>query len=377
MKRFISVIIALCLIFSSFSFVFGAVSDSQASSIVSDLSTIRSTLNNIYSRLGTIQGYLFDSGHSVAYWVSAINSWMQPIYSSLTSGLVSALDLEPIISGLNEVVSSGGATSYTPYLKYGDKSNSQWLSDLYSALGRLGVSNRSSVLLNSHLSLLNNYSGSYIIPRFTNSSGSMSETSYNWNDGSPLGNIGLILKLFNQSFIYNALSENYLNKSLQSVVSFSDPDSTLSFTPSSSIDGIYKYLNLLNTPLARLGYVLASDQRIEAQQASSANEQSVVDNFIDSSGSGSVSASDFGSVSGASKSFRDNFNSGVSASGVWSVFNQNYDWFSQSTADALDTSSASSSARRLKSASSVRSDTPLLDAYYSDLFDIIGVINDD
>lgn len=366
MKRFISVIISLCLIFGSFSFVFGAVSDSQASSIVSDLSTIRSTLNNIYTRLGTIQGYLFDSGHSVAYWVSAINSWMQPIYTSLTSGLASSLNFEPIIAGLNEVVSSGGATSYIPYLKYGDKSNSHWLSDLYTLDSVNGFESQAGGTSVTVFTLA---------PGGTYTSSTINFSRYGWRSS-----VATMLLYINNNIARGFRYQNDIAFSSygnsQSALNWLDL-STQTFSPNSATSGIYQWLSAIQAPVARLSYVLASDQRIEAQQASSANEQSVVDNFIDSSGSGSVSASDFGSVSGASKSFRDNFNSGVSASGVWSVFNQNYDWFSQSTADALDTSSVSSSARRLKSASSVRSDTPLLDAYYSDLFDIIGVINDD
>lgn len=149
---------------------------------------------------------------------------------------------------------------------------------------------------------------------------------------------------------------------------------TSNVTPQSTTDGLYKYLAAIQTPVARLAYVHASDQDIAAQEASEANQDAVIDNFLDSSGNGAASTSDFTNISSASNGFKTNFNSGASASGIWDVFNSDHgNWFSQSIADSLDTSG--SNTRLLKGGSSF--DTPLLDQQIEDINKALGVMYDD
>lgn len=358
MKKIICLTIVLCLVLGSFSFSFAAVSDSQAQTIVSNLSTIITHLSNISSRLNTIQGYLYDSGHSIAYWVSAIDSWMQPIYGSLTDILSSSLNMETVAGLLGSVNTSGSTVIRTPYLFYNGKSNANWLSDIYNSLN--GNRNYSNLLFNSP-----GANGTVTSQRIDMSSWSMQDRILTY-----------LLQLSNGTMsIYSLEYAQRVNgyNNLQSLVSFADPNSTVTFTPLSATDGLYKYLNAINTPLARLGYVLASDSRIEAQQAAAANEQEVVDSFIDSNGSGAASTSDFSDMAGLSSGYSSNFNTGQSASGLFTVFGSDkWTYLSQETMDSFDTTGN----RNRRSKSNTEYDTPYLDRYYEEVLSLMGLEND-
>lgn len=363
MKRSISILLCLVLIFSSFSFVFADEwGSSQITSVVNNVSSINTTLSNIYTRVNTITNYLYDSNHSIAYWTSAIASWMQPIYTALTSGLQVNLGLDAIISGLNRVENvAGGGTTYYPYLLYNSKSNANWLSDIYSIFNQ----NISSAAVPIDAMFASNH-------------------TMNLNAISSLGNVNTVpIAIGNRSFtqflaymlvtLNNNMAADYQQTwrsaytgyyANQSLVSFADPDSTVTFTPSSATDGIYKYLNAINTPLARLGYVLASDSRIEAQEAAAANEQAVVENFIDSSGDGAVTTSSFSDVSGLSSGVTSNFSTDASPAQIWDIFNSDHgSWFSQETANQLDTTTRTRGSEF---------ETPLLDQQMEEIYKSLG-----
>lgn len=303
-------------------------------------------------------GYLYDDSHSIAYWTSAIASWMQPIYAQLTNGLVSETDIIPIVSGLNEVISSGGNTSYTPYLKYGGKSNSQWLSDTYT-------------LLNNCLKVVANYSNVHLYS--PTAAGGYNDQTYSRAGYGFIENLYFYINsLTNQQALIYSYEFNHRDRGFntsQTALNWTDIDSSYTFTPNSSTDGLYKWLATIQAPVARLSYVLASDERIEAQEASAANEQAVVDNFIDSNGAGSASPSDIGSISDLSSGYQNNFGSSASVTGIFDIFDSNnFGWFSQETANQFDTSSNNS---RAKSGSEF--ETPLLDQRINDIYDALGV----
>lgn len=345
MKRIICLITALCLVFGSFSFVFADEwGSSQITSVVNNVSSINTTLSNIYTRVNTITNYLTDSNHSVAYWTSAIASWMSPIYNALTSNLSANIGLD-VIQGLlgYPVTVQGGGTTWHSYL---NEINSILTGTTYT-LFPLTLDSDQNIIFGTTSTTTNAVTA--IINR--------------------LYYIEWAISHWNNQFNYRMglLSNGY--GSTQSLVSFADPDSTVTFTPLSATDGIYKYLNAINTPLARLGYVLASDSRIEAQEAAAANEQAVVDNFIDSSGAGSASPSDIESISDLSSGYQNNFGSSASVTGIFNIFDSNnFGWFSQETANQLDTSSNNSRAK-----SGFEFETPLLDQRINDIYDALGV----
>lgn len=370
MKKIISITIALCLILSSFSLCFAATADWSTT----DQQNLQNISNRLYynnysaayylyqlvSHMSTIEGYIDQiesflqyGGHNITYWVNAISTWMSPILTAIQDipdisekGL---LYDHPNLSG-----------TQIPYLEDIDKG----IANYYF---RSATYNSESARFNNHQALLDNYNGTYSF-RHLNVDGSSGTASYNWYQGSPIGNLALLLKENVNSLAigFATLQNNSLNT--QNVINWGN-NSNSTFNPTSSIDGIYKYLSSIQAPVARLSYVLASDADIEAREYATANQNAVVDNFIDSNGSGSVSPSDFSSMAGASDSVKDNFNTGYSSSNVWDIFNSDhYGWFSQECADSLDTTS--SNTRCLKSSSGY--DTPLLDSYYEQILSLGG-----
>lgn len=354
MKRIICLITALCLVLGSFSFCFAAVSDSQAASIVSDLSNIKTTISNIYTKVNGIYNALFDDNHSVAYWASAIASWMQPIYQALTTNLVANLNLEPIIAGLNSIHIENGVTTYTPHLV---DSSGRSIGDTASLL--YGLLNRISGTIYKN--------GNYITASY-NSYG-LATGSNNTATNNIFDAINNNLIALNNSSIqdHNDLF-NYTKGYPFSIVNVNTAENE-TFTPYSFGNALVRYLQKIQYPVARLGFILASDERIAAQEAAAANEEAVVDNFIDSTGDGSASPSDIGSISDLSSGYKSNFGSDASVSGIFNIFNSNnMGWFSQETANQLDTTTRS---RRGSSFN-----TPLLDRQIEDIYDQIGVNND-
>lgn len=374
MKRFICLIIALCLILSSFSFSFAVdwstTDQSNLSNIASRLIyngfsaarllyDIDSTLSTISSTLSTISSRLVYGNYSISYWVNSISTWMQPIYGRLSDIITQGMNLDSIagLLGLTETIN--GVTVRTPYLAYNGVSVAEYFNNF------------------NQLDILNGFEsqggGSSVSLRNMGSNGNVSTLNlnlsrYNWRQNIPYA---LLFLNNNTASGFNQLLQNYANT--QSLVSFADPDSTVTFTPTSATDGIYKYLNAINTPLARLGYVLASDSRIEAQQAAAANEQEVVDSFIDSNGSGSASTSDFSDMAGLSSGYSSNFNTGQSASGLFTVFGSDkWTYLSQETMDSFDTTQSEN--RRSKS--NTEYDTPYLDRYYDEVLSLMGLEND-
>lgn len=212
-----------------------------------------------------------------------------------------------------------------------------------------------------------------------------SVTSFNWFNGrskivsnfdyknSPL--LGTLLYHFRtQMTSFNNLAVNLVG----SIGNYSLTNNDLTTTPlgdNTSIANDLRNIGAnLSGNLARLAYVLASDQEIEAKQASSDNQESFVNNFVKPSGSGSASLSDFGTIADSSSDVSDALNSGASPSQALGILSSDdssiWDWFTQTTANELDTTNNNSN--RLRSVSPSNTNTPYLDAYYKELQGYIG-----
>lgn len=346
MKRSISILLCLVLIFSSFSFAFadewGA---SQITSVVNNVSSINSTLSNIYTRVNTITNYLTDSNHSVAYWTSAIASWMQPIYTSLTSGLAAniGLDITNGLLGYPENI-QGGGTTWHPYLSDVLSSVNTMVSGTVTAPSTyfdMSVDQNGNIVFNTPVNATNVY-------------GAMLSRLY-WLQW--LGSMS-----YNNDLYYDHLSLDYATVT-QNATNWGNLQ-TSTFTPLSATDGLYKWLSAIQTPVARLSYVLASDERIEAQELATANEQAVVDNFIDSTGDGAVPTSSFSDVSGLSSGVTSNLSTDASPAQIWDIFNSDHgSWFSQETANQLDTTTRTRGSEF---------ETPLLDQQMEEIYKSLG-----
>lgn len=378
MKKSISVFLCLALILSSFSFAFASptvwdTSDQQNllyirnsvtgnGTMITALNSIITNTNTIANHLNTIKGYLVDSGHGVAYWVQAIDTWMSPIYNSINAIPV---DLSTIIGALGYFDSNNTFHPYLIQLENISKANTAYR----IAQSGFSVTNARE---QAHQQLFNSVSSfSYNVDQIAANGGFAGNTFY-WGLGTPLGNVALLLQYINsniaKSYQYRWTADLTGYNSQQALVSFADPYSTFTFTPQSATDGIYKYLNAINTPLARLGYVLASDSRIEAQEFAADNEQAVVDNFINPDGSGSASTSDIDSIADFSSGYKSTFASDASPTGIFNLFtSDNMSWFSQETYNQLDTTSNN----RAKSDNTFN--TPLLDQQINSIYEQLGV----
>lgn len=320
------------------------------------LYNIASNTNNIYNKCNDIYNALFYGNHNITYWVNAISTWMSPIYNAITNIPV---DMFTIIGALGYTDSNN---TYHPFL---NNLNNSLTNQYFTSPGNLFNN-----YLNAHTYFVDS-NGNYGL-RILQQNGGYNDITVSWTQGSPLGNIAFLLKFLNENMamaynqIHNHGYNNYADS--QSFVNWSTLQSG-SFTPTSQTNGLYTWLKNIQAPVARLSYVLASDERIEAQEAAAANEEAVVDNFIDSSGAGSASTSDIGSISDLSSGYKDNFGSSASVTGIFNIFDSNnFGWFSQETANQLDTSSNNS---RSKSGSEF--ETPLLDQRINDIYDALGV----
>lgn len=109
-----------------------------------------------------------------------------------------------------------------------------------------------------------------------------------------------------------------------------------------TVDNLLDALGLIGThlqnPLAKLQYVLASDDDIELKDAVQDNQDSFKDNFT-GSGSGAVSGSQIKDVAGISSSVGDAFKDNASAADSFAAISDSnsYSFFSQEVAEALDT----------------------------------------
>lgn len=386
MKRLICITIALCLVFGSILPVYAeAWTTYQATDVTNDVNTIKTYLLSFTqswttffetmtggtpSTLLTFQDLVRD--------VLAIGDWLAPIANYAAglrpSGLLSIWDqLTTVMSNsISNASYNASSMSYLDNLKVG-------LTNYY-----LNKTN-SDTWSNSELSLNWNrymhdgsFANGYWLYKI-NADGSKGQTQYRWNYGSPLGNIAFILKenmtsLYNEFGYLNPSLLTHFNDNLTTWDSQGDTLQQVAFTPESAIQGLYRYLAFTQRDVARLTYVLASDEEIAAREEARENQTEVFDNFIDPSGSGSVDPASFGDLAEASGDIKTNFNTGVSASGIFDLFSGNHtsEWFSQDTADRLDQTQNNRTLLKKAGLSDDEYPTPLLDQQMNELLSLFG-----
>ena len=385
MKKIISITIVLCLVFASVLPVYADPWTSQEAQIVTNNSTgILSqitNLNSLFTQFFTIRN--ISGGNVTATFqdfyelFSSLCSWIIPSNPSQTG--LSLWDFMLLVATrVNDLW--GGWDSYFSNLTtlpgISNFTFSSSLSDgrMANALGNMSLWDIWNISHNAHSYLwfdpnTSNYNVSQL-----NGYGTYTDISIPWTGGTPLGNLAVLLRYinYNLAYEYNSRWQADLKHYSDNLTTWDSQGSTLTqvaFTPESAIQGLYRYLAFTQRDVARLAYVFANDEELEARQLAQANQEQIIDDFIDPNGSGSVSASDFSSMAGASDSVKDNFNTGYSSSNIWDIFNSvHYGWFSQECADSLDTTV--SNTRTLNSSSGY--DTPLLDSYYEQILSLGG-----
>lgn len=356
--------------------------------------------------------YSFDGSHSnysfaqlvnlIAGRMQTVNQYLSAIYSALAdgSGGTIASILSDILAEFTSTTAGGSVLHFFSRIDTNVSSTKTLTNDIKTILNALSPtvtsidSNTGNIytLENSTLPGIYAYSGSidstlttyqpYLLSLYgldnvagmgVLSGGSSITVRQLYNDGTLNDNtVNLSNKNWrdNVAYLMWNVNNNLTRGVSMTVGNYSDTQTrtswltnqTQTYTPTSLAKGLYYWLSSIQTPIARLAYVHASDQEIAAREKAASNQAKVVNDFVDSSGAGSVSTSDIGSVSAASAQFKTNASTGASAANVWTVFNENnYNWFTTETANNLDTSSSN----RRKGSSEY--ETPLLDEYYQEV----------
>lgn len=135
-------------------------------------------------------------------------------------------------------------------------------------------------------------------------------------------------------------------------------------------DSINDFSQAVQLPLGKLQFLLADDSSVSAKKANANQESAALTGFT-GSGSAAASVSDINAVKDSVGALKGATSGGASFSQAFNIFGGNSDgwsWFTQATADSLDTTSSGS--RMLRA--SVSNSHPYLDAYYSDIYSILG-----
>lgn len=339
-------------------------------------SSINNTLSNIYLRLGNI----YDKVDTITTYIdnpdSVTNTLLQKIVSAIT------------YVGENSLIGSFIADVWQLQATYLPKL--QGFEELQIALtnkynNQITGMTSGIAKSNAHRNLFGSYSGhasgvldamQYSIP-YASPNGQVGDFQSYWTYGTPLGNIALMLQrsMFNQVDIYKyRWAADLTGYNTQRGIKNWNTLQNEYIAPTSAIDGIYKFLANIQVPVARLSYVHASDEEIAAREKAQTNQQAVVNEFIDSNGDGAIESTSFGSIADTSKDIKTNLNTGVSASGIFDVFTGDHtsDWFSQETADSLDTTQANRSLLKANGLGATEYNTPLLDKKMNELMSIFG-----
>lgn len=202
-------------------------------------------------------------------------------------------------------------------------------------------------------------------------------TIYNWSSGHDmLDFIANVLAADNKNF---AIFDEHLLLDVDSQLSIWDSQGdSLSqelWIPTSGFNGLYKYLAYTQRDVARLTHVLASDYEIEARDNVQDLQESFNDQFLDPDSDGAISTDDIEGISGLSGGIKENISTNANASGIFDIFNSDHGgWFSQETANELDTSTPQNRGDRN---ADTTYPTPLLDERINEIYNALGVNNND
>lgn len=361
--------------------IFAAVVPSYAAwgDVPSDRNNLRDINNNIASLILAFTG----SAGTMYNSISELMSWLTPAGSFNTSHSITGVTLYEIVDYIAWTLSGVGPTvydtftsmasmlAYMPSLDSKMTTNNTSLNDLEIGLTNyfrdaqsVNVNNRK---LNTHTALVNS-SIEYKIKNIS-SQNVITEETIDWRNGSPLGNIALLLQRTGNN-VTNGLGL-FLDHTVGTTFGIWDSrdsqipvESPNAWTPYSAMHGLYTYLAYLQRDVALMSWVVSNPYDLVIRQDTEQLNSAYYDNFVDPDSDNAIASSDLDDIGDLASGFKDNADTGAAASGVWDVFNRNnYNWFSQTTANNLDTTT------RTRSSGSY--DTPLLDEYYNYMTDYL------
>lgn len=313
---------------------------SDLNSIDTILSTISTRIGNVESYVDGVEGYLYNINNALYYGQNGVGTLVNDLKTLLTTNNTSTSNISSDTSNIYTLLSNGLnfklSSPWQPYFMPADGYN------------------------------YNNQNWKYSFRVNLNNDGTVTRTDY--NETNYLVHMHRIILdcVQNTGIIGTYMVQNVKNQNSALNLYDKDLNSSNTGTGTNVKSFWYDFRALgsnLSYHLSRLGYVLASDEEIEARQAAAANQDAVVDDFIKPTGSGSASASDFADIASIGGTMKDALDSNVNASSAFTSLSSSSDawkWFSTDTANSLDSSS---------NQRSPISSTPYLNNYYSEVLE--------
>lgn len=382
MKRIISITITLCLVFCSVLPVYAeAWTSTQANNVTSDVNDIQHDISIIEMIINMVfrpdsqydstpsEGSLQMMAINLAEIRNMLETWLIPRNITSSTGYLGLWDYVWYLA--NQVGTLwGGWDGYFSHLVVLPSINTNindlelGLTNYFRDAESVNVVNRK---LNTHTALVNSKL-EYTIKNI-NSSNVISEEILDWQNGSPLGNIAVILQRMANNdttglglFLDHTVGTTFgIWDSRDSTVPVEEPNA---WTPYSAVHGLYTYLAYLQRDVALMSWVVANPSDLIIRQDTEGLNNAYYDNFVDPDSDNTFTAADMDEVGDLASGYKDNFDTGQSASGIWNVFDRNYDWFSQTTANNLQPSLTRGPEEY---------STPYLDEYYIELNSILEV----
>lgn len=340
---------------------------------------------------GLFSGLSYSIAHNIQLLISAI-----PSYSTVLSNISGYVDgLESTLSTISSRLSSTNSyidsiESYIDSLESYTDGIEGSLSSILSAIQNQSLTIPQSLLddvdslasnqvkpsdLSSYFSWgYGSNNATYTLPRYRQHSngGSTSDLTPTVRAYNIFNQVWYAINNINQSMVYgfrdmlqgvSASSHSYYDKDLNSI----------SLGRNSLWFDLRTLGSNINNIVARLGFVLANDEDIEARQAAAATTEAAIDDYISGSGNASVSASDLGDLASFTHSVTNMSGMGlVGPDEITDTLNSSspWVWFTNDTLYALEPSLAQRGSSKLFGS---ESDTPLLDSNIADIKEALGL----
>lgn len=397
-KRLLSYILILVMVFGATAPCYAeAWTSQQAYTVTQGVTSILGQLMN-FSNEFAYWATLNSSGNnnSVTYRfqdlmlsILHIEDWLIPS-GARPSNFLTMWDYVYGIAEFSMQIVSNSSNIYSSIVSWAS-SNNEYLLRLRNSLSNMyGLTNTFDVYQNAHsqIPFNPNANGWYSLINYDNNGSSHLNGNYFWGNGSPIGNIALMLWVLQDN-----LSKQYqyewaanltgYNATLGIWDSQQDSLTQETWVPQSAINGLYKYLAYLQRDVARMTFVLSSPEEQAAMENANESGVSALYGELYDDSNGGVTLSDMSDTFNTGKVAKQTFNSGVSFStnGLFSFTDdEGWGFWSQAVMNDMDNVPQTRDTRMLKS--SVQEPEYDMSAYEDRLNELLkiyiqGVVVDD
>ena len=356
MKRFISLLLAFCLLFCFSVSSYAATSDDLANKLYSgwsDTSTplsgswyalIKQYFSHLNSKIDLWLPYLKNLGSSTdtdnSYTLVGTSKFLHNVLGNNLNGNISTqlYNIRTLLTTISNSSSSWTSSLVSSLIdkvttidstlseSYNSLVNSEsWLSQIYNNSVTID-SDTSSLLINSN----DLKSGWYIYPQLRRPVEKSGYTG-SWYFG-----------VFNTLYdFYSSFSVSRMKGSR--IMGFNDS----TFAGQTFSEGVYAML-------FRIQQVLADDEDLQMRKDTEENRNAFKDNFLDSSADNSIKVSDITSVSSLSSGLKQNFDTGVNPLSLFDFLSDEspFSWFTEECKNSMVSVPSSNSYHRAPASSS-------------------------